>query len=247
MAHKLQARRSLGIGITGLAGWLGEHSLRYADTASIEALAERHYYWCLKASQRLVLEGRAPVSGIREDWLPIDTGHQTVPPTMDWESLRGKPRRNSVLVAHMPTESSAVFSDAPNGLYPVRDSVIAKASRYGLIKYIAPAVCTERAWDVGNDVLARAYGAVQSYTDQAISADYYVTPSRYPGGNAPPLKSLVSRPCTTPTPTISMAVRSPNRMVRAATAPANGKEESCQFLMPEIPDTKPVTNACSWV
>ena len=185
VAHKLQARRSLGIGITGLAGWLGEHSLRYADTASIEALAERHYYWCLKASQRLVLEGRAPVSGIREDWLPIDTGHQTVPPTMDWESLRGKPRRNSVLVAHMPTESSAVFSDAPNGLYPVRDSVIAKASRYGLIKYIAPDVCTERAWDVGNDVLARAYGAVQSYTDQAISADYYVTPSRYPGGKVP--------------------------------------------------------------
>ena len=185
VAHKLQARRSLGIGITGLAGWLGEHSLRYADTASIEALAERHYYWCLKASQRLVLEGRAPVSGIREDWLPIDTGHQTVPPMMDWESLRGKPRRNSVLVAHMPTESSAVFSDAPNGLYPVRDSVIAKASRYGLIKYIAPAVCTERAWDVGNDVLARAYGAVQSYTDQAISADYYVTPSRYPGGKVP--------------------------------------------------------------
>ena len=85
----------------------------------------------------------------------------------------------------MPTESSAVFSDAPNGLYPVRDSVIAKASRYGLIKYIAPAVCTERAWDVGNDVLARAYGAVQSYTDQAISADYYVTPSRYPGGKVP--------------------------------------------------------------
>ena len=185
VAHKLQARRSLGIGITGLAGWLSDIPGGYSNTGSIESLAEAHYYWCLKASQRLVLEGRAPVSGIREDWLPIDTGHQTVPPTMDWESLRGKPRRNSVLVAHMPTESSAVFSDAPNGLYPVRDSVIAKASRYGLIKYIAPAVCTERAWDVGNDVLARAYGAVQSYTDQAISADYYVTPSQYPGGKVP--------------------------------------------------------------
>ena len=185
VAEKLQARRSLGIGITGLAGWLGEHSLRYADTASIESLAERHYYWCLSASQRLVLEGRAPVSGIREDWLPVDTGHMTVAPRMDWEALRGRPRRNSVLVAHMPTESSAVFSDAPNGLYPVRDAVIAKASRYGLIKYIAPAACTERAWDVGNDVLARAYGAVQAYTDQGISADYYVTPSKYPNGKVP--------------------------------------------------------------
>ena len=186
VGRRLQARRSLGIGITGLAGWLGERSLSYADADSIEALAELHYWSCLKASIELVeVDGKAPVSGIRADWLPIDTKRTAKAPTRDWESLRGRPRRNSVLVAHMPTESSAVFSDAPNGLYPVRRSVIAKASRYGLIRYIAPAHIVERAWSLSDDVMIGMYSAVQAYTDQAISADYYVTPSQYPDGKVP--------------------------------------------------------------
>ena len=29
------------------------------------------------------------------------------------------------------------------------------------------------------------YSAIQAYTDQAISADYYVTPSQYPDGKVP--------------------------------------------------------------
>ena len=73
----------------------------------------------------------------------------------------------------MPTESSAVFSDATNGLYPVRTHVINKQSRKGLVQFIAPPV-KELAWDLDNMVLAKAYAAVQAYTDQSLSADYYV-------------------------------------------------------------------------
>lgn len=168
----LRRRRSLGIGITGLAGYLYQNGLKYADSDAIEALAERHYYYLLKASQDLVGEYPA-VEGIKPDWLPIDTKRTSKAPELDWESLRGKPRVNSVLVAHMPTESSAVFSDATNGLYPVRNRVINKQSRKGSVQFIAPPV-EETAWEIDNNTLANAYAAVQAYTDQSISADYYV-------------------------------------------------------------------------
>ncbi|QEG09191.1 ribonucleoside-diphosphate reductase subunit alpha [Vibrio phage Phriendly] len=185
MKVHIQNRRSVGIGITGLAGYLADRNLTYSDALDIEMLAEKHYYYLLKASQKLVEEGALPiVKGIEQEWLPIDTKRTTTEPLMDWEALRGKPRRNSVLVAHMPTESSAVFSDATNGLYPVRTRVINKQSRYGAIQYIAPEV-KELAWDIDNITIAKAYAAVQAYTDQAISADYYVVPSRFEGGKVP--------------------------------------------------------------
>ncbi|WQZ00185.1 ribonucleoside-diphosphate reductase 1 subunit alpha [Vibrio phage vB_ValC_WD615] len=189
MKMHITKRRSIGIGITGLAGWLHREGRTYSDANAIERLAEMHYYYLLKASQKLVEEGRTPCEGIKEDWLPIDTKRTKTEPFMNWEELRGKPRRNSVLVAHMPTESSAVFSDATNGLYPVRTRVINKQSRYGNIQYIAPNV-VETAWDIDNLTLARAYAAVQAYTDQAISADYYITPSRFEGGKVPMSKLI---------------------------------------------------------
>lgn len=189
MKMSISKRRSIGIGITGLAGWLHKEGCTYADANAIERLAEMHYYYLLKASQKLVEEGRTPCEGIDENWLPIDTKRTNTQPMMNWELLRGKPRRNSVLVAHMPTESSAVFSDATNGLYPVRTRVINKQSRYGNIQYIAPNVI-ETAWDIDNITLAKAYAAVQAYTDQAISADYYITPSSFEGGKVPMSKLI---------------------------------------------------------
>jgi len=169
---KLIQRRSLGVGITGLAGYLAERGLRYSDADEIEELAEKHYFYLLKASiEQATLYGA--VRGIKTDWLPIDTKRTLKTPTLDWESLRGKARANSVLVAHMPTESSAVFSNATNGLYPIRRAVINKQSRKGAIQYIAPEV-SETAWDIDNITLSKAYAAVQAYTDQSISADYYV-------------------------------------------------------------------------
>lgn len=168
----LEYRRSLGIGITGLAGYLYQNDKLYSDAEFIEELAERHYFYLLKASQSLISEYGIS-KGIKKDWLPIDTKSTSKPSTLDWESLRGKYRCNSVLVAHMPTESSAVFSDSTNGLYPVRQRVITKASRRGLVQFIAPPV-RETAWDIDNMTLAKAYASVQAYTDQSISADYYV-------------------------------------------------------------------------
>ncbi len=172
LLNKLTYRSSLGIGITGLAGYLAKHNKLYADNDFIEALAEKHYFYLLKASIRQA-EKYGAVEGINKNWLPIDTKVTKREPTLDWESLRGLPRANSVLVAHMPTESSAVFSNATNGVYPVRNRVINKQSRKGSVQYIAPDV-KELAWDIDNITLSKAYGSIQAYTDHSISADYYV-------------------------------------------------------------------------
>lgn len=188
LEHNLKRRRSLGIGITGLAGYLIELGYDYdTDEAQHEVarLAEHHYYYCLAASQTLV--DRFPaVSGIDTNWLPVDTRHnRAYSPELDWEALRGKPRVNSVLVAHMPTESSSVFSNATNGLYPVRNKVITKFSRKGGVQYIAPSGHYKLAWDIPNNVLADIYSLVQDFTDQGISADYYVDFRKYPNGKVP--------------------------------------------------------------
>lgn len=186
MKASIMKRRSAGIGITGLASALYKNGLDYDGSEEsfnfVSKLAEHHYFYLLKASQQLSKESGYAVEGIKKDWLPIDTGYNKgYTPTLDWESLRGKDRKHSVLVAHMPTESSALFCDAPNSLYPIRQAVINKKSRKGVIQYI----CKEwtkgnlLAWDVDNTTLAKYYSRVQDFSDQAISADYYFDPSKY--------------------------------------------------------------------
>lgn len=187
MYDQMNKRRSLGIGITGLAGHLYANGMDYeeAHLGHMSYIAERHYYWLLKASQRLVEEGLEPCEGIDLDWLPIDSRVGTHSLHFDWEELRGKPRRNSVLVAHMPTESSAVFSNATNGLYPVRNKVIDKQSRKGRVQYIAPEGNYKLAWDISNIAMSKVYGVFQDFADQGISADYYMVPAKFPGGKVP--------------------------------------------------------------
>lgn len=186
MKSSIMKRRSAGIGITGLASALYKNGLDYDGSEEsfnfVSKLAEHHYFYLLKASQQLSKESGYAVDGIKKDWLPIDTSYNKGYTTeLDWESLRGKDRKHSVLVAHMPTESSALFCDAPNSLYPIRQPVINKKSRKGVIQYI----CKEwskgnlLAWGVDNTTLAKYYSRVQDFSDQAISADYYFDPSKY--------------------------------------------------------------------
>ena len=189
MRHNLLRRKSLGIGITGLAGWLYEQGLDYdGSPESIEAvnqLAELHAYSLYKASQRMVEEGLAPaVAGIDENWLPIDTMMGDYEPALDWETLRGKPRAHTVLVAHMPTESSAAFSGATNGVYPTRDRVVYKKARTGKVQFISEHFDETKlpAWEVN---MAPYYQAIQDWTDQAISADDYVDFTKYPNRKIP--------------------------------------------------------------
>ena len=185
MKNDIMRRRSAGIGIMGLAVALYKNDLDYDGSAEslgfVSKIAEHHYFYLLKASQKLAEECGYGVDGVDLNWLPLDTRVGQYSTTLDWESVRGKPRKNSVLAAHMPTESSALFSDGPNSLYPPRQRVINKKSRKGLVQYICKELDSSKklAWDVDNITLAKYYSAVQDFTDQAISADYYFDPSKY--------------------------------------------------------------------
>lgn len=191
MKESMMRRRSVGIGITGLADWLYQQGLDYdGSEQSLQAcqdLAEAHYYNLLKASIKMAEEDGIAADGIDFNWLPIDTRVGKLPTKLDWESLRGKPRKHSVLVAHMPCESSSLFSSGANSLYPPRTKTIGKKSRKGIIQYICEGFDSTKksAWQVDNITIARYYSVFQDFTDQGISADYYFDPAQYPDEKKP--------------------------------------------------------------
>lgn len=189
MKQAMVERRSVGIGITGLAGALYERGLDYDGSEEslefVETLAELHYYMLLKASQQMSKETGVVVEGVDFNWLPIDTMKSKRPPLLDWEALRGIARMHSVLVAHMPTESSAVFSGATNGVYPSRRRVVYKKARQGKVQFISEFFFEDThisVWDVD---MIPYYAVIQGYTDQAISADFYTDFSKYPNEKLP--------------------------------------------------------------
>ena len=188
MKESIMRRRSVGIGITGLASLLYKNGLDYNDSEEVldfvQVVAEKHYFYLLKASQKMAKDDDYCVEGVNLRWLPIDTAMNKSLADLDWESLRGLPRKHSVLVAHMPTESSSLLSGSSNGLYPVRQKIINKRSRKGLVQFICEDFVEgkhKQAWDVENIALSKLYARVQDFTDQAISADFYVSPTRNGG------------------------------------------------------------------
>jgi len=192
MKKDILERRSVGVGIVGLAVDLYNNNLDFdGSSASVERVAyvaERHYYYLLKASQKLAETSGISVKGIKQDWLPIDTAVNKPKLNFDWESLRGKPRKHSVLVAHMPTESSSLLSNTPNGLYAPRQKIVTKKSRKGLVQFICQEFIEGKhltAWDVDTVHMSEYYGVVQDFTDQAISCDSWVVPENYPDDKVP--------------------------------------------------------------
>ena len=188
MKESIMRRRSVGIGITGLASLLYSKGLDYVDTPEtldfVQKIAEEHYFYLLKASQKMAQDDNYCVDGVNLNWLPIDTAMNKSIAGLDWEALRGKPRKHSVLAAHMPTESSSLLSGSSNGLYPVRRKIINKRSRKGLVQFICKEFVegqTIPAWEVDTITLSKIYARVQDFTDQAISCDFYVSPNRNGG------------------------------------------------------------------
>ncbi|WP_374248429.1 ribonucleoside-diphosphate reductase subunit alpha [Thermomonas sp.] len=189
-------RLNAGVGILGLAHLMAKHGQRYTDVEGkqfIHAVAERHYYHLLRASLRLGQElGNAPwmhKTRWPQGWLPSDTSNRNVEQIApfqtryDWEALRSEiiangGIRNSVLVAHMPTETSANASGTTNGLYPVRELTLIKTDNQRVNYWAAPEGDTlgdayQLAWDIPAKDMAELYAIVQKWTDQGISADFY--------------------------------------------------------------------------
>lgn len=191
-----KSRLSAGVGIIGLAHYLAKNKLKYSSPEgkqAINELCERHYWHLVNASLQLAKElGPAPwmhKTKWVDGWLPIDTYNRNVDDIVssdlhyDWEGLRKEiiktgGIRNTVLVAHMPSEASSKSSGTTNGLYPIRDFTLIKTDNNVATYWAAPegeklANYYEIAWDISTKDLTDVYAICQKWTDQAISADFY--------------------------------------------------------------------------
>lgn len=196
IGYTSKARLNAGVGMLGLAHLMARNRKSYASVEGkqfIHQVAERHFYHLLRASLRLGRElGNAPwIHKTRwpEGWLPIDTYNRNVDQIAelqnqyDWEALRQEiiangGIRNSVLVAHMPTETSANASGTTNGIYPIRELTMIKTDNQRVNYWAAPEGDTlgqwyESAWDISPHDLTDVYAIIQKWTDQGISGDFY--------------------------------------------------------------------------
>lgn len=196
VAMTAKKRRSAGVGILGLATDMARRGLHYGTQDGLEYchfVAERHYYYLLKASLQLAKEkGNAAwmhKTKWVDGWLPIDTYKKTVDELVkpvysyDWESLRAEiikqgGIRNSVLVAHMPTESSSKAAGVPNSIYPIRELALKKSDNANLVDWVATdsdllADKYDIAWNTPTMEMIYTYAVFQKFGDQAISADFW--------------------------------------------------------------------------
>lgn len=197
LEHTAKHRLSAGVGILGLAHLMAKEGYDYDSQEGrnfIHTLGETHAWHLINASLRLGKElGNAPWMHKTlwpEGWLPLDTYEKnvdelvTVGNMRDWETLRSqiienKGIRNSVLIAHMPGESSTIAAGTTNGPYPIRDLYIMKTNDTQVNHWAAPDGTKLRknyqsAWDISTSDMIKVYSILQKWTDQGISADLFV-------------------------------------------------------------------------
>tara|TARA_R100000152_G_scaffold20712_2_gene15504 strand:- start:2342 stop:4585 length:2244 start_codon:yes stop_codon:yes gene_type:complete len=206
-------RRSLGIGITNLAGFLAKNKLKYEDTAALELIHEtmEQIQWNLiNASCELAKEkGACPKfqeTKYAQGLLPIDwykkTVDELIKPSykMDWEGLRERVKkhgmRHSTLSAIMPCESSSVIQNSTNGIEPVRSLLIHKKAKNGVLKQLVPNYHMRKnhytlAWQMTeNHSLMNIAAVIQKFVDMSMSTNLYYNYAHYEDGNIP-LSALI--------------------------------------------------------
>src|SRR5690554_8064735 len=91
----------------------------------------------------------------------------------------------------MPSETSSQICNATNGIEPPRGFVSVKASKDGILKQVVPEYERlkkdyELLWLIPNNTgYLQLVGIMQTFVDQAISANTNYDPSRFEGGKVP--------------------------------------------------------------
>ena len=201
-------RRSLGVGITNLAGFLAKNKLKYDDPAALELVHEtmEQIQWNLiNASCELAEEkGSCPKfedTKYAQGFLPIDWYKKSVDElikpsyNMDWEDLRERIEkhglRHSTLSAIMPCESSSVIQNSTNGIEPVRSLLLYKKAKNGILKQLVPNYHMRKnyytmAWEMtDNKGIMNIAAVIQKFVDMSMSTNLYYNYSHYEDGNIP--------------------------------------------------------------
>ena len=203
-----KGRRSLGIGVTNLAGFLAKNKLMYEDREALDLVHEtmEQIQWNLiNASCELAEEkGACPKfqdTKYAKGLLPIDWYKKTVDElikphyNMDWEGLRERVKkyglRHSTLSAIMPCESSSVIQNSTNGIEPVRSLLIHKKAKNGVLKQLVPNYHMRKnyysmAWNMmSNKSFLNIAAVIQKFTDMSMSTNLYYNYAHWDDGNIP--------------------------------------------------------------
>lgn len=202
-------RRSLGIGITNLAGFLAKNKLSFYSKEAllkVDETMEQIQYYLLDASCRQAeLYGACPKfneTKYGKGLLPIDWWNLNARNLVDnralvmpWEDLRKRIAkfglRNSTLTAQMPVESSSVIQNSTNGAEPVRSLLTVKKSKTGTLKQLVPNFFKYRnyydlAFDfTSNSPIIEMNAILQCWIDMAMSTNLYYNYKHYTDGKIP--------------------------------------------------------------
>ncbi len=201
-------RRSLGIGITNLAGYLALHKLKYDDKETLKTVHDlmEKIQWnllnescilakekgaCNKFGETKYAQGKLPI-----DWYKKTVDELVKPKhSMDWEGLREDIAehglRHSTVTAIMPCESSSVIQNSTNGIEPVRNLLSYKKAKNGNLKQLVPHYTARKnfytkAWDMkDNKAMLNICAILQKFVDMSISVNLYYNYSHYEDGNIP--------------------------------------------------------------
>ena len=114
---------------------------------------------------------------------------------MEWDALREQLKetgiRNATLMAVMPAETSALISNATNGIEPPRGLISIKQSKDGVLKQVVPNIKRlknkyELLWDIKSpEGYLNICAVLQKYIDQGISVNTSYNPKFYPDEKIP--------------------------------------------------------------
>jgi len=206
-------RRSLGVGITNLAGLLAKNGLKYSSPEApnfVDGWMEKIQYYLLQASCQLAAEkGRCAKydrTKYSDGIFPMDTYKKKVDSfvtrklEMDWDGLRAKIKehglRHSTLTATMPCESSSLTHSSTNGCEPVRSLMVHKTFKSGKIPVIVPGLDRwgdqyELAYDMQDNIgLINVNAAIQKWLDMNMSTNFYYNYAHYANGTLPDSKVI---------------------------------------------------------
>jgi ribonucleoside-diphosphate reductase alpha chain len=201
-------RRSLGVGVTNLAGFLAKNKLFYNEKEALQLVHEtmEQIQWNLISASCELAEEKGACPKFNETkyaqgLLPIDWYKKTVDElvkpqyNMDWEELRKRVKkyglRHSTLSAIMPCESSSVIQNSTNGIEPVRSLLISKKAKNGVLKQLVPNYHMRKnyytmAWDMpDNKGVMNVAAVIQKFVDMSMSTNLYYNYAHYEGGNIP--------------------------------------------------------------
>lgn len=197
-------RRSLGIGITNLAGWLATKEMNHDSEDApnaIDEFMEKQQYFLMEASMELAKKkGTAPFwnrSKYANGFTKLDLYKKDIDeivtrkPSMDWVELHKNINvfgmRNMTLSCAMPCEKSSQLQNSTNGMEPIVALFQFKDDREGSAAWIAPFAKKygryyKSAYDCSNLGIIKCVAAITKWLCMSASTNHYYNYGNYENG-----------------------------------------------------------------